>query len=128
MTSDLDREMGEVWEECRKPDWDGYNALPMSRLSWENAKHLASFLPPGTEVPSVGAVPSGNISLEWYSSPRWALSVTMDRIGNVHYAALLGPANACGIAHFCKFCDKIPQRILELIAEVNGKEETRRDG
>ena len=26
-------ELAEVWEECSQPDWDAYNALPVSRDS-----------------------------------------------------------------------------------------------
>ena len=52
-------ELAEVWEECREPDWDGYDALPVSRETVQNAQTLLRSLPFGTEPPSVGAIPNG---------------------------------------------------------------------
>ena len=51
-----DQELQAVYEECRIPNWDGYQALPVTR----NTLHAAhSFLgrPSGLPEPSVGAEP-----------------------------------------------------------------------
>ncbi len=108
-------ELTEVWEECSQPDWDAYNALPVSWDSVDNARRLLLSLPLGTKLPSVGAVPSGNISLEWHHSRRRSLTVTVSPDGDLHYAALLGPGRTCGTE---PFFEEAPQIILDLIARV----------
>jgi len=111
----LREELTEVWEECSQPDWDAYNALPVSWDSVDNARRLLLSLPLGTKLPSVGAVPSGNISLEWHHSRRRSLTVTVSPDGDLHYAALLGPGRTCGTE---PFFEEAPQIILDLIARV----------
>ena len=108
-------ELAETWEECSQPDWDGYNALPVTPDSFANAERLLLSLPLGTELPSIGAIPSGHISLEWHHSRRRTLTVTVDEDGDLHYAALLGPGRVCGTE---PFFDETPQIILDLIARV----------
>lgn len=112
----IHEELAEVWEECGQPDWDAYNALPVSRDSVVNAQRLLLALPLGTRLPSIGAVPSGNISLEWHHSRRRSLTVTVSPDGDLHYAALLGPGRTCGTE---PFFDEAPQIILDLIARVH---------
>lgn len=111
----LREELAEVWEECREPDWDAYNALAVSWDSVVNAQRLLLALPLGTKWPSIGAIPSGNISLEWHHSRRRSLTVTVSPDGDLHYAALLGPGRTCGTE---PFFDEVPQIILDLIARV----------
>lgn len=108
-------ELAEVWEECSEPDWDAYNALPVTWSSLVNAHRFLLALPLGTRLPSVGAIPSGNISLEWHHSRRRSLTVTVSPDGDLHYAALLGPGRTCGTE---PFFDEAPQNILDLIARV----------
>jgi hypothetical protein len=108
-------ELAETWEECSQPNWDGYDALPVTSASFDNAKRLLLSLPLGTRLPSIGAIPRGHISLEWHHSRRRTLTVTVDEDGNLHYAALLGPGRTCGTE---PFFDETPQIILDLIARV----------
>jgi len=108
-------ELAETWRECSEPDWDGYNALPVTLDSFANAERLLLSLPLGTQLPSIGAVPSGHISLEWHHSRRRTLTVTVDEDGDLHYAALLGPGRTCGTE---PFFDEAPSSILDLIARV----------
>lgn len=108
-------ELAETWQECSQPDWDGYNALPVTADSFANATRLLLSLPLGTQLPSIGAIPSGHISLEWHHSRRRTLTVTVDEVGDLHYAALLGPGRVCGTE---PFFDEMPTIILDLIARV----------
>jgi hypothetical protein len=108
-------ELAEVWDECRHQDWDGYDALPVDWTSVQNAHRLLLALPLGTRLPSVGAIPSGEITLEWHHSRRRTLTVTVTPDGDLHYAALLGPSRTCGTE---PFDDEVPATILNLITRV----------
>ena len=108
-------ELADTWHECRQPDWDGYDALP---VLWETLQHAWRFLlamPLGTPLPSIGAEPDGHITFEWHLAPRRTLSVSITPDELLHYAALLGPARTCGTE---PFFGEVPDRILDLIRDV----------
>lgn len=108
-------ELCQLFQDCRLPNWDGYGAAPVSADTFELANQLLEALPPGTSAPSLGAEPDGQLTLEWYCSPRRLLSVSISSEGDLHYAALLGPNRAYGTEAF--FGD-VPRTILDLIHRV----------
>ena len=108
-------ELADVWDECRVPDWDGYNGFPVSWDAYNNAKRFLLAIPLGVPVPSVGAEPAGNVTLEWHHSRRRSLTVSISPNNELFYAALLGPGRACGTEFFY---DEVPSTILELIERV----------
>src|SRR5439155_24277094 len=108
-------ELGTVWEDCREPNWDGYQAVPVDQDTLRNAYVLLESLPLGFPPPSIGAEPDGDLTLEWHRSPRHTLSVSITPIGDLHFAALLGPNRNYGTEAF--FGD-VPERILNLIQQV----------
>ena len=94
-------ELWDVWQECKEPNWDGYDALPVDQETFQNAYHLIEALPLGCPLPSsVGAEPDGHLALEWHRNPRWTLSVSVSPEGVLHYAALFGAANNRGSEEF----------------------------
>jgi len=111
----LREELAEVWEECSEPDWDAYNAIPVTWDTYQNAHQFLLSLPLGIPIPSLGAEPDGHITFEWHRAPRRTLSVSITPDDQLHYAALLGPGRTCGSEPF--FGD-VPQRILDLIRDV----------
>ncbi len=108
-------ELAEVWEECREPNWDGHNAVPISRDALRNAYMFLEALPLGFPRPSLGADPHGQVSVEWYLSSRRVLSVGISEDGQLHYAALIGPNKTCGTEVF--FGD-VPEEIINLVRRV----------
>lgn len=108
-------ELAETWEECSQPDWDAYNALPVTWETYRNAERFLLALPLGTPLPSIGAEPDGDITFEWHCAPRRTLSVSIAADEQLHYAALLGPGRTCGNE---PFFGEVPQRILNLIRDV----------
>lgn len=113
----LNEELGAVWQKCREPGWDGFNALPVETDALRNAYLLLESLPLGIPKPSIGAEPDGCLTLEWHRSARRTLSVSVTPDGNLHYAALLGPNRTYGTE---AFFGEIPDPILELIQRVCG--------
>ena len=110
-TEDVSR----IAQECSMTNWDGYGAAPIAGDTHWQACLFLDTLPLGTPAPSVGAEPDGHLTLEWYRSPRHTLSVSVSPEGDLHYAALLGPAKAYGTE---PFLGDIPQSILDLIHRV----------
>lgn len=107
--------LADVWDECSQEGWDGYGAMPVAEASLVLARDFLRSLPLGVSVPSIGAEPDGEITLEWGSRPRHRLSISVSSGGDLHYAALLGPSTRYGTEPF--FGD-VPGVILRLIHGV----------
>jgi hypothetical protein len=110
-------ELSAVAAACREPNWDGFNARPVSDETIINAYMLLDALPLGFPRPSIGAEPDGDLTLEWYRSPRRTLSVSVNSQGELNYAALLGPSRTCGTE---AFYGDVPGAILDLVWRVYG--------
>ena len=108
-------ELYQVFEECRRANWDGYGATPVSGRVFQLAYAFLEALPLGTPAPSIGAEPDGHITLEWYHSPRRTLSISVSQEGDLHYAALMGISKAYGTA---PFFGEVPKEIIDLIRRV----------
>jgi hypothetical protein len=107
--------LSQVYEECIEPNWDGYDALPVTEDSYRLTYELLETLPLSTPPPSFGAEPDGHITLEWRSSPTRTLSVSVSPEGELHYAALLGDSRAYGTE---PFFGEVPKPIVDLIHRV----------
>lgn len=108
-------ELATVFEECRVPNWDGFQAIPVEQETLRNAYVLLESLPLGLPSPSIGAEPDGHLTLEWHRSANRTLSVSVDAEGNLHYAALIGPNQRFGKE---VFYGETPNVILDLIRLV----------
>jgi hypothetical protein len=116
-------ELWEVWQDCKEPNWDGYDALAVEQETFQNAYRLVESLPLGCPLPSsVGAEPDGHLALEWHRNSRWTLSVSISPEGTLHYAALLGAEDPRGS---CPFFGDISDSLLSLIRRVSGHDRRR---
>lgn len=110
--SDLDEK---AWD-CRDNNWDGYGALPVTKDCRRMALKFLEAMPWGWRSPEIGVEPDGQITLDWHRTCRRTLSVSVDPDGYLHYAAMLGLNKVNGRE---VFYGEIPERILNLIAQVN---------
>lgn len=108
-------DLSQVYEECLEPNWDGYGALPIIEDTYRLTYELIDALPLSTPLPSFGAEPDGQITLEWYCSPTSTLSVSVSPEGELHYAALVGDSKAYGTE---VFFGEAPKAIVDLIYRV----------
>lgn len=108
-------ELRMTYEECRTENWDGYGAKPVSEETYLLAEQVIKTLPLGTKNPSIGAEPDGQLTLEWYQSPRRVLSLSVSPDGTLHYAALFGSSRTYGSE---PFAGKVPENIMTLIRRV----------
>jgi hypothetical protein len=114
-------ELFTFWQECKLPNWDGYNALEVQEETYFKAYWFIEALPLGYPLPSVGAEPDGHLTLEWYTNPFLTLSVSVSPEGMLYYAALLGNRDPRGSELLWADGADVPQSILELIKEVKGQ-------
>ena len=114
--STLRDELATVWDECREPNWDGYDAMPVTQDTLRNAYQFLEAMPADVPAPSIGAEPDGDLTLEWHQSPRRTLSVSVTPGCDLHYSALFGSRRSYGTETF--FGD-IPEIVLGLIRRVD---------
>jgi hypothetical protein len=108
-------ELDEVQQECSLPGWDGYHAQAIDPGTYFLASKFLKSLPLGIAAPSVSADPDGEITFEWYNSPRKTVSVSVSSYGDLHFSALNGSSSTFGTE---PFYGKAPQSILELIQRL----------
>lgn len=99
-------------ETCSEPGWDGYEADIVAPHTLHNARAFVGTLPQGIAMPTVGAEADGQLTLEWYHSPHWVLSVSVSPENDLHYAAILGPRRVHGRE---PFLGQVPSGILQWI-------------
>ncbi len=100
-------ELYQVFEACRNAGWDGYGAAPVSARAFQMAYEFLEALPLGMPAPSLGAEPDGHLTLEWYRSPRWTLSMSVSPDGDLHFAALVGVRKYYGTEPFYGAAPKV---------------------
>lgn len=103
----------------QRPGWDGYDAEPVSQSTFAQACAFLNALPRDIVMPSVGAEPDGDLTFEWYVSPRRVLSVSIGQGEELHYAALLGKVSRQSGTE--PFLGEVPPEIVRLIHRVFGK-------
>jgi hypothetical protein len=114
-------ELLKTFEECRNPNWDGYDAQAVREETYHLAHQFLAALPLSTPVPSIGAEPDGQITVEWYRSPQRTLSVSVSPEGDLHYAALLEAERICGTETFQARMPQVLSDIVARIEERNGE-------
>ncbi|MGH9955845.1 MAG: hypothetical protein ACREBC_01790 [Pyrinomonadaceae bacterium] len=108
-------ELRDVATEYDEPNWDGYDAYPVSPATVQTARGVVESLPYDLPKPSVGAEPDGQLTIEWYRSPYKQINISISADGDLHYAAMIGASRAYGTEHFY---GEFPRDILALIRRV----------
>lgn len=103
---------------CAEPGWDGYGAAAVAPCTVQNAQAFVEALPRGVPMPSVSAEPDGHLTLEWYRSPNWVVSVSISPESYLYYAAMLGTARARGKE---AFLGPVPESILQIVERFHRK-------
>lgn len=86
----LSAEFSELLVEHSTPDWNGYRADPISPEAASAACQLMAHLPGDIPSPSLGAVPEGLVTFEWYRGPKHIVSVIANTNYTVDYAIRRG--------------------------------------
>lgn len=109
----------EVFDECSKPNWDGYNATPISPLILSEAMTFIDALPSWVPLPTIVPEPDGSIAFEWYGGKNRVFIASVSGNNTVVYAGLLGKGNRKhGVV---PFNDSIPTDVIEGVNQVLGQ-------
>lgn len=96
-------------------DWDGYGALAVSLTTFIKTLEFLASLSVHVKLPDISAEPDGSMVLEWYRSPEWIFSVSINSDGKIDYAAIFGDAKHHGSMYFSGDVDR---DILNMIGRV----------
>jgi hypothetical protein len=109
-------ELYELVSEYGHDDWDGYGA---KKVDWETISVAYDFLmalPKDLSYPEIDADTQGEVSFEWYRSPRRLLTVKVNKQGEITFAGLFGPLDKSYGSKF--FNNKVPDELVGLIRKV----------
>ena len=110
-----------VYEECQKPNWDGYGALGVEYNTYRFAHGFLESLPPGTPPPTPGVEADGHLTLEWYRDKHRLLSISISPDGMIYYASLMGYSRRSGTE---PFLGTVPEEIMRIIYRLYSNERT----
>jgi hypothetical protein len=80
----------EVYNECSKSNWDGYNAVAISKTTYNNAKKLIENIPRNIPTPEITPEPTGEIGLEWYRTKHFVFVISVGENNLITYAGTVG--------------------------------------
>lgn len=110
--SQLERLVAEAIE----PNWDAYQAKPLTAQAYDIALRFLSALPASLPSPDVGLDPDGEVSFEWMKGKGRVFTVSLEQNGRASYAGLFGEGVT---AHGTEvFDDTIPATIIQGIERL----------
>lgn len=78
-------ELSQIYVNFRQPNWDGYNASPITAETFFAAKSFFELLQDSINVPEVMADPDGDIAFEWNNKDN-SLTVAVNSTGHIAFA------------------------------------------
>lgn len=106
----------EMFLDCRKPNWDGYDAKPISEKTYFEAAKLLERLPSDLPPPEIVPEPTGDIAFEWYKENQYTFVISVSGVNAIAYAGIFGPGNE--IHGTENFTESIPRIIIENIQRL----------
>lgn len=106
----------EVFKDCSEPNWDGYNAIPISYEAYCEAGKLLTLLPLSFPMPEIVPEPTGEIGLEWYKGKQFVFVISVGGNNIITYAGIFGEGNKTHGTEV--FTESIPPTILRNIRRL----------
>jgi hypothetical protein len=109
------RELGDTFLDCRRENWDGYDAHAVSDEAYRQAKALLWQVLGVFPFPSASANPSGSLTLEWLATPSRRLMVSLNGEQLLAFAGLFGSETVQGTT---SFVGDFPLELFSLLKRV----------
>ncbi len=114
--SQLSSILFETFYECREPNWDGYDASPISEKTYFEAVDLLKSLPPYLPLPEIIPEPTGELGFEWQSKKNFVYVISVGGHNQITYAGIFGQGNETHGTE--NLTGTIPKIIIEHILRV----------
>ena len=79
------KQLEEVFAECSQPNWDGYGAQPVHKLTYQKTEELLESLPSSVDTPDISADPDGELAIEWRYGRERLLSISVALNGRLSF-------------------------------------------
>lgn len=109
--NEIQQELDELFKECSEKDWDGYEANPITKDAYFEAKRFIKSLLsiPSFPFPEIVPEPTGEIGFEWYKGKQQVFIVSVSGKNELVYAGLFGPNKVHGTEYFG---DSLPSIVI----------------
>lgn len=112
----LFNQLYEIYRECSEANWDGYDAIPMSKNTYFEAIKLIELLPSYLPEPEIMPEPTGEIAFEWYKGKQFVFVISVGGKNIITYAGLFGKSSKTHGTEY--FADNLPLVIIENIKRL----------
>ena len=109
-------ELEKVYEECLEANWDGYEAISISRETYSEARKLLRMMPSFLPRPDISAEPDGEITFEWYREKYSVFVISVGGNNLITHAGLFGKSNKIHGSEY--FTDELPEIIRHCIRRL----------
>lgn len=114
---DLKSSLKKVFSDCSKANWDGYDAAPISIISYREAEKVLELLPLDFPTPLVISQADGGIAFEWSGLENQSFIASFNGQGIIYLSWYRGSPDSAGSARE-KLSEQIPSDILRFIRKL----------
>jgi len=118
----LKRDLYETSNECSKANWDGYDALPISMKTCNEAEKFLGDLPFFLPIPCIVPQPDGGIAFEWLGEEDKTFIASFNGEGIIYLSWYMGNPNSTGSCREI-LSNTIPSHIAHRIRLVCGEDD-----
>ena len=111
--TDILKTLDNIFNECSKKNWNGYNAPPLRKKAYNEARKIIEELPPNIPMPDIVPEPDGDIGLDWYREKHFGFTISVSGNNKINYAGVFGEGNTTS-GNMC-FKESIPFVIIKHI-------------
>jgi len=105
----------DAWQQATTENWDGYNADAAQREAVANAYVFIEAFPSNVPMPQVAIDPDGEVSFDWFHTPRRQFSISIGANNVLFYAGLFGSDKVSGRE---RFQGAVPRTFIDHIKRV----------
>jgi hypothetical protein len=105
-----------ILEECRRPNWDGFGAEPVTMETLVNAERITRLIPDDTLIPTIAGLPDGGIGFQWENSVGSLLTLSVYSESQTTYVYI--DANGAEDSGTESFSHSLPLKIQELLISL----------